>query len=383
MFKRIDAAGEDASVLTAADNKHIVDLCYQCKLCYNHCPYTPPHAWNIDFPRFMLRSKAVDVKERGGVSRQDRALGDTDSVGKFGSALAPLVNFANRNKLNRILIEKLVGIHRDRNLPRFFRETFSKWFRKRQPSSSSGENGKVVLFHTCSVEYNAPKVGRAAVEVLEHNRISVASPEQRCCGMPFLDGGDIQSTIEAAAFNVKHLADAVRSGADVVVPGPTCSYMLKREYPDLLDTDDARLVAGATYDICEYLVKKAREGKLDRHFKVKPGRVAYQAPCHLRAQNMGFKSRDLMKAAGAEVELIERCSAVDGTWGFKTEFYQLSMKVAEPLFEKIEQAKPDHTVSDCMLAGMQIEQGTGRTVLHPIEIIHMAYGLDAARGGSE
>jgi len=135
-------------------------------------------------------------------------------------------------------------------------------------------------------------------------------------------------------------------------------------------------VAESTYDLCEYLVKKAREGKLNRDFKKKPGKVAYQAACHLRAQNIGFKSRDLMKAAGADVELIERCSAVDGTWGFKKEYYQLSMKVAEPLFEKVENSKPDYTVADCPLAGMQIEQGTGRKVLHPIQIVHMAYGLD-------
>jgi glycerol-3-phosphate dehydrogenase subunit C len=376
MFKRIDAIGEDASVLKAPDNKEVVDLCYQCKLCYNHCPYTPPHVWNIDFPRFMLRAKAVEVKERGRVSAQDKALGNTDLIGKLGSALAPLANFANKNKLNRILMEKLVGIHRDRNLPKFFSETFSRWFGRRKTGQASNESAKVAMFYTCSVQYHAPEVGKAATEVLEHNNLSVICPEQRCCGMPFLDGGDIQATIESAAFNVKHLADAVRAGADVVAPGPTCSYMIKREYPDLLNTDDARLVAEHTYDICEFLVKKAREGKLDRNFKVKPGKVAYQAPCHLRAQNIGFKSRDLMKAAGAEVELIEQCSAVDGTWGFKKEYYQLSMKVAEPLFEKVERAAPDYTVSDCLLAGMQITQGTGRKVLHPIQIVHKAYGLD-------
>jgi|HubBroStandDraft_6_1064221.scaffolds.fasta_scaffold197261_2 glycerol-3-phosphate dehydrogenase subunit C len=376
MFKRIDAIGEDASALKAPDHKEVVDLCYQCKLCYNHCPYTPPHVWNIDFPRFMLRAKAVEVKERGRVTTQDKALGKTDLIGKLGSALAPLANFANSNKLNRIIMEKVVGIHRDRNLPRFFSETFSRWFRKRNDRQGPAENGKVAMFYTCSVEYNAPEVGKASTEVLEHNNISVACPEQRCCGMPFLDGGDIEATIESAAFNVKHLAEAVRSGADVVVPGPTCSYMIKREYPDLLNTDDARLVAEHTYDICEFLVKKAREKKLDRSFKVGIGKVAYQAPCHLRAQNVGFKSRDLMKAAGADVDLIEQCSAVDGTWGFKKEYYQLSMKVAKPLFDKVEQADPNYTVSDCLMAGMQITQGTGRKVLHPIQIVHKAYGLD-------
>ncbi|MGH9831134.1 MAG: Fe-S oxidoreductase, partial [Blastocatellia bacterium] len=99
--------------------------------------------------------------------------------------------------------------------------------------------------------------------------------------------------------------------------------------------------------------------------------------------NVGFKSRDLMKAAGAEVELIEKCSAVDGTWGMKKEYYQLSMKVAKPLFDKIEDIRPELTVSDCPLAGMQIENGTGRKVLHPIQVVHMAYGLDGDSGSAK
>src|SRR5262245_41268628 len=196
MFKTIDKRGEDASVLTSADNKRILDFCYQCKLCYNHCPYTPPHQWALDFPRLMLRAKAVEVRERGSVTLQDKALGKTDAIGRTGSFLAPLSNIANRNPLGRLIVEKVLGIHRDRNLLNFKREVFSKWFQKRRraQASRSSENGEVAIFQTCTVEYNAPHVGRAAVEVLEHNKVGVTCPEQRCCGMPFLDGGDIEST---------------------------------------------------------------------------------------------------------------------------------------------------------------------------------------------
>ena len=131
MFKTIDETGEDASVLTAADNKQILDLCYQCKLCYNHCPYTPPHQWALDFQRLMLRAKAVEVKERGRVTLQDKALGKTDPIGRTGSMFAPLSNIADRNSFGRVIMEKVLGIHRDRNLLDFYRETFSKWFNKR------------------------------------------------------------------------------------------------------------------------------------------------------------------------------------------------------------------------------------------------------------
>ncbi len=90
---------------------------------------------------------------------------------------------------------------------------------------------------------------------------------------------------------------------------------------------------------------------------------------------MGTKSADVLRLAGAEVTVIERCSAVDGTWGFKREYYELSMKLAEPLFRDVGRVEPDRTATDCPLAGLQIVQGTGRRVEHPIQILAEAYGL--------
>ncbi|MGH7833757.1 MAG: 4Fe-4S dicluster domain-containing protein, partial [Candidatus Binatia bacterium] len=108
-----DAVDGDAEKLSGKDFKSVTDLCYQCKLCYNHCPYTPPHRWGIDFPRLMMRSKAVETKNQG-QSRQDRFLGQVDRLGKLGSMFAPLANWLNHNALNRWMMEKVLGIHRER-----------------------------------------------------------------------------------------------------------------------------------------------------------------------------------------------------------------------------------------------------------------------------
>lgn len=381
LFGRLDReeVDGDAEKLNAADLKSVTDLCYECKLCFNHCPYTPPHRWEVDFPRLMLRSRAVQTK-RDGQSLQDRFLGQVDTIGRLGSLFAPLMNWLNRNSLNRWLMEKTVGIHRDRILPTYAAETFQRWFAKRAASKAAASGKKVVLFYTCSVNFNDTDVGKACVRVLEQNGVEVQCPEQRCCGMPFLDGGDVEATKNNAKANVDSLHGWLAKGYDIVVPGPTCSYMLKQEYPWLLKSDAAKAVGAKTFDICEYLMTLHGEGKLDTRFVRGAGKIAYQMPCHLRAQNIGYKSRDLMQLLpGTTVQTFEKCAAIDGTWGLKQQYFDLSLKVAEPLLREIRQGQPDLTVSDCSLAGLQIQQGAGRKPLHPVQVLEIAYGLAEER----
>jgi glycerol-3-phosphate dehydrogenase subunit C len=105
--------------------------------------------------------------------------------------------------------------------------------------------------------------------------------------------------------------------------------------------------------------------------------VTYHVPCHLRAQNIGTRSADVLRAIpGTSVNVVERCSAVDGTWGFKTQYFDLSMKVAEPLFAAVRTAGTPIVATDCPLAGLQIAQGTGVAPQHPIQVLADAYGFD-------
>ena len=184
MLERVDAHDGDVGKVASADYRRVVDLCWQCKLCFNHCPYTPPHRFDIDFPRLMLRAKAARARAEG-VSRQDAWLGNVDAVGALGSAAAPLSNWANRFTPHRALMEAVLGIDRSRNLPRFHHKTFARWFREREKNRGSAPphppaQRRIAFFHTCVVNYNEPQVGRDAVAVLERNGCAVASPEQVC-----------------------------------------------------------------------------------------------------------------------------------------------------------------------------------------------------------
>ena len=381
LLNGIDRYEGDVAKLTLTDHHQIVDECYYCKLCYNHCPYTPPHQYALDFPRLMIAWKKHLAVTRG-VSWRDRWLIKTDMIGSLGSRFASVANWVMGLRFLRGLMESWVGVHQDRQVLRFTPETFLQWWGRRGKSQvAASAPKKVALFGSCMVNYQATDVGKATIQVLEKNGVHVVVPAQSCCGMPSFDIGDTAAIQLAASANVASFLPWVEQGYDIVVPVPSCSLMWKREYPEIIGGDEVRRVAERTYDISEYLMKLKREGVLATDFQQKPGRIAYQVPCHLRDQNIGFKSKELMECAGAQVEVIEKCSGHDGAWSAKTEFFPLSMLIAKKAVRAIEQAPADLVASDCPLAGLQLDQAGamahvgGRPSQHPIQIVRDAYGL--------
>ncbi len=375
---RHEEAGEgEVDALTIPEMDEVVDLCFQCKLCYVKCPYTPPHKFMVDFPKLMLRARAVRARKHG-VTLQDRILGDPDKTARRSTGmLARLVNWGNRQGLIRKVIEKVIGIHHQRVLPEFATETFDRWFaRTRRDGHGDAAPGTVAIFETCSINYNYPAVGKAAVQVLERNGKTVIRPKQVCCGMPALDGGDIDFAVDNARRNVEMLLPLVRRGIPILVLSPTCGYVMKNDWPDLLGSDEAKLVAENTYDLGEYLAAEKKEGRLDMNFTVPQGKLAYHIPCHLRAQNIGHPFEPILAAIPeSSVEAVEKCSAFDGTWGMKKEYYDLSRKYAKKLCGPMADAEADRFVSDCMMAGLNVNEELGQHPAHPVQVMRDAYGL--------
>ena len=156
--------------------------------------------------------------------------------------------------------------------------------------------------------------------------------------------------------------------------------LIRNEYKDLSHDlgSVAKWVASKSFDLCEYLMLLHKSKKLNIDFQKSLGKIVYHAPCHLRAQNIGFKSKDLMELIpGTEVELIQQCSGHDGTWSMQVEFYDLSIQAGKKLFNKMKDSQAPLTASDCALSHLHIEQGAHRNAYHPIQVLHMAYGLRA------
>lgn len=390
LFEYIDRHDDqDAARMTPGEQDQVVDECFNCKLCYVNCPYIPGQSdWNLDFPRLMLRAQQTRARN-GGLSSRDKlqnaALGRTDLLGKLSTgATASLANatISTPGSLPRRLMEKTIGIASERMLPPFTRQRFSTWFKKRsgpERRTVAETQAKVALFPTCLVEYQNPAIGQDMVKVYERNGVECSLPDgEVCCGAPWLHEGEVDKFVAQGRKNIRVLAAAIRRGNDVVVPQPTCSYVLKNDYVDYIGGPDAELVAAHTYDASEYLWKlhKADGTALDTEFPGEiPEQITYHAPCHLRAQNIGYRSRDLMKLAGTKVSLVAECSAIDGTWGYREQNYEMSRKVARKMADAIEAAGNDAIAGDCHLANGGILQETGTQPLHPLQVVARAYGI--------
>jgi glycerol-3-phosphate dehydrogenase subunit C len=364
----------------------VVDQCYLCDMCYmTKCPYVPPHPWNVDFPHLMLRAKTVKFR-KGGVKFRDKLLSSTDAVGKLATipVVVQLVNAVNKSGPARGLMHKALGVHKDRVLPEYAGARFRSHARPNAAfAAREGKSapGKVALFSTCYVNYNEPGIGHDLLAVLEHNEVPAVLVEQEsCCGMPKLELGDLEAVERNKEANIPALARLARDGYAILTAVPSCTLMFKQELPLLFPGDaDVKRVAEAMFDPFEYLVLRHTDGLLKTDFQRSLGKVSYHVPCHLRVQNMGQKTRELLeKIPDTRITTVERCAGHDGTWGVKAEYYENSMKIGRPVFRQMAEGGPDYVTSDCAIAGRHILQGmddTGATKRHPITLLRMAYGL--------
>ena len=367
----------------------VVDHCYLCDLCYmTKCPYIPPHEWNIDFPHLMLRAKAVKFK-KGDTKFRDKVLSSTDRVGKLAGipVVVDVVNKMNQNPTFRKQLDKVLGVHPDAKIPSYHshtgrdRVTRNKTLDESKAVAAGRTTGKVAIFATCYGNYNEPHIVDDLRKVFEINGIPVTLlDKEQCCGMPKLELGDLESVAAAKDVNVPAMMKLINDGWDIVGPVPSCVLMFKQELPLMFPDDaDVQTVKGRIFDPFEYLMLRHKEEKLYINFKKALGKVSYHTACHLRVQNIGYKTRELLELIpDTTLELLERCSGHDGTYAVKSEFHVISMKICRPIFNKVNQAKPDYYGSDCPMAGHQIENGLDEGMpapTHPLTMLRIAYGL--------
>jgi Fe-S oxidoreductase len=369
-----------------ADYIKVVDQCYLCDLCYmTKCPYVPPHEWNVDFPHLMLRAKALKYREQG-ASLRDRVLTSTDRT--FGMVSIPLVdvtvNAMNKSPSFRKVLESTVGIHHAAPVPEFHSNTMKKrlapMIREIATTAVGNTTGKVALYATCFGNYNSPHIGEDFVKVFQHNDMHMdIIPKEKCCGMPKLELGDLESVNRLKEANIPVLAALVDAGYDLVAPIPSCVLMYKQELPLMYPEDeDVKKVQAAFFDPFEYLWLRHKGGALKTEFPKAMGDIAYQVACHQRVQNIGLKTRDVLNLIpDTAVTAHERCSGHDGTYAVKKETHDKSVKIARPVVRKVDQQEPDHFMSDCPMAATHIANLSEKVdkAEHPMTLLRMAYGL--------
>lgn len=348
LFKLTDSKGVKA--LTLNDLYDVASECFHCNMCYVNCPFTPPNELNMDFPHLLEWGWLLLRREKG-IPLKERLYEMLDMVNLARPIAPAMVNFLESPDAPKLKVAL-----------KSFKSTFKR-------VKVDNPVAKVILFPTCLVDNFFVELGNDLVDVYSRLGIQVELGDFVCCGAPMLDAGDADSLKRNAEKNYSKILKYINEGYDVVSPIPTCTLMLTKEYQYVLDKEPVKV-----YDAMEYLMKLKKEGKIKMDYKI-PLSAFYHAPCHLKYLGVGYPGVQTMRGLKIKVELADKgCSGIDGGWGLRN--YDKAKVVGSKMMEAFSENKADVFVTECPLAGMQIEKASGRKPLHPIQLLKKAMEND-------
>jgi Fe-S oxidoreductase len=363
----------DSKPLSADEVREVADLCVNCKMCAHECPA------HVNVPKLMLEVKAGHVAEHG-LSRSDWVLARTESFAAFGSELAVLVNAALGSRVFRWLLEKLFGVSRQRSLPRFAPRSFLQRAQRRGWTRfPRSPRPKVAYFVDVFANYNDPLIAEAAVQVLRHNGFDVyVPPSQWGCGMAPLAVGDLETARETVQANLQLLAEWTREAeGPIVCSEPTAALMLRQDMLDLIDDPDARVVAERTVELTSFLWDLHQAGRFRTDFRPLEISIGHHVPCHLKALGRAPAGPGLLSLIPRlRVHTIDvSCSGMAGTFGLKAENYEVSRQAGGPMLEELARPRVLFGSTECSTCRLQMEDGSRKRTLHPVQYLALAYGL--------
>lgn len=349
---------------------HSLDYCSSCGICTLNCPQGVKIA--------ELNSMARAVMKEDHMPIRDRLISQTTLMGMAMTPVAPIANAALKFKPLRKIVQAVVGVDEDAPMPTAHTQTFASWFAKRPPRSTPAPKGPIVFFHGCAGEYFEVETSKRTVEVLEHLGYEVIVPKQGCCGLAQQSNGLFDGATKTVLKLCAQLRDAGRD-LTIVSSSGSCTGMLKHEAHLIMGVDDPSLIDVGTRirETSEFLMELYEAGELPTEFRTVNVTIPYHQPCQMKSQGIGFPAMELMKLIpGVDVvESGQACCGIAGTYGLKKEKYDIAQAVGKPLFEMVKATNPDFATCDTETCRWQIRQGTGAKVVHPIEVLHYAYGL--------
>lgn len=352
--------------------KGIADLCVNCQQCRFECPA------GVDIPKLMIEAKAAYVANNG-LRISDWLTVHVDWVAQWAGRFPAVANWALGNRQARWVLEKVLGLAHNRKLPRVSRQSFTRWAARRRLTRPLRRGERKVLYLADTyVNYFDPQLGQALVSVLEHHSVNVyVPPEPFVAGMALITAGALDAARRLAAANITQLAEAVRQGYTIVATEPAAVLALTRFYPELVDDDDARLVAGRTVEACDYLWRLHEQGELQFNLNPIHAVVGYHAPCHAKALNNGSPAENLLRLiAGLQVIRLEKgCSGMAGTFGLSKNNFRTSLRAGWGLISAMREGILQAGATECSTCKMQMEQGADKPTIHPLKWLALSYGL--------
>ena len=366
LFRGVLSGKLSAESLLTPEFNSVIDECVNCKLCLVECPT------EVNIPGLAQEARAYYVSQKGS-TLGGRMLGATKQLSELSAYLSPLSNIFLNSRIFRKPLSKLAGIHPDRRIQKFKRGSMqSKTF----PYILKGERDEVVYFAGCHAHYSDPRGElKSTVRLLEKLGVKARMPDWRCCGAARLSLGLREAAVEDAKENVELLLPYVRRGMKIITSSGSCGFAMKFELPELVRSKEAEEVASAVVDLYEYLGELDALDAFDGEWSPINKKVVYHQPCQHRAQNTGYDISQLLEKI-PEMELIQvekACCGIAGTFGYKVENFDLSMKMGEPLFREIRESSADYVLTGTGTCQLQISQGTDLPSIHPVTILNRSF----------
>lgn len=374
LLRRLLSGQESAEVMSNEPVRAVAESCFNCKQCQLECPS------GVDIPHLMLESRAQNVAAHG-LGKTDWLLSRFHTYARFASRFTMMANRMLRHRVFRGILQKTIGIAEQLRLPAFTRRPFlnsKRVYSEHNTTDVASATPTVVYFVDYFANNHDADLAEAFIRILQHHSYRVyVPPEQTVSGMAMIAVGDLSAAREVADTNIAVLCESAREGFPIVCTEPSAALCLSQEYPLLVGSEDARIIAENTFDAGTFLWKLHERKRLKTDFETLPLKLAYHTPCHVKALGTTPALAKLLQLIpGVDVQYIEKgCSGMAGTYGLAAEHFKQSQAIGHGLISEMQTIEANAGVTDCSSCRMQMEQQATIPTVHPLKILAIAYGL--------
>lgn len=347
--------GPDFERLEMSENVSSIDielfssLCLSCGRCDSACP----HNVNPSFRNIIIKARSGKLSIK---ALRDWILAHNVWWGMMGSKMPSIFNLTLKMPLTKFFMNQ-IGIAK-RDFPEFRKSNYGKYIRDDKSTKK-----KVLYFPGCYARYNNPDIIKAVIRIMEHSGYSVTITSCDCCGTPMITNAFLNESKAIAMKNSKNIVKYINEGYKIICSCPSCILALKKDYARFVPEETVSLLNDNVMDVFEFLNSEGKEFKYKSESNIE--KIFYHIPCHMRARGIGIPLFPYVAKHKNIITENRFCCGIAGTYGFKSEKFELSKKIGETLFSEIVESKASKVMTECGTCSIQIASGTGLSVIHP------------------
>lgn len=376
------------------ENARFSELCTGCSRCVNQCPVRIDVPWLNENLRLRLNRAggpsvlATTLENLCSAPEEDAQapagkvfFGNYHWFAEWGSRFASVANTASNTGVARWAMERWLGLDRRRKLPPFPKQTLVRAAAQLKHNEIHQPAARAVLFADVFTNYGLVERGLATLRVLRAMNVDVVVSDSLSEGRAAASQGLLTTAAEYARKVAVHLERFLDDGRDIIVVEPSSLAMFRWDGRHFLnDAKQFERFRAGTFEPVEYvarILEKSGRGAaevFDIERSLVGRRLFYHSHCQQKTIGCAGATEALLRTLGFDVVTSSvECCGMAGSFGYKKDFYELSMAVGEDLFDQVrraeEGAEPRALVASGTSCTEQLQAGLHRKVIHPIELL--------------